>query len=173
MADRGPPGNRTSRLPRIVSLYRVAGQVRISLRQFHLEPLAFGELSIYTPSHKIVMETKEPHSKEKPPSGELLRDTLDMLILKTLQRGPMHGYGIAEFIEQRSDEVLRVEEGALYPALHRLELRGLLASEWGSSENNRRAKYYRLTASGRRQLQKDSARWGAMSAAIGRIMEIA
>jgi PadR family transcriptional regulator PadR len=109
------------------------------------------------------MEAKE--------AGEILRDKLDMLILKTLQRAPMHGYGIAEFIEQRSDEVLRVEEGALYPALHRLELRGLLSSEWGVSENNRRAKYYRLTASGRKQLQKESVRWGLVSAAITRIME--
>ncbi len=109
---------------------------------------------------------------EKPP-GELLRDKLDMLILKTLQRGTMHGYGIAEFIEQRSGDVLRVEEGALYPALHRLELRGLLASEWGISDNNRRAKYYRLTAAGRKQLQKESARWGVVSAAISRVMETA
>ena len=110
-------------------------------------------------------------TRNEPPAGELLRDTLDMLILKTLQRGPLHGYAIAEFIEQRSDDVLRVEEGALYPALHRLELRGLLASEWGVSDNNRRAKYYRLTASGRKQLQKDTVRWGLMSAAIARIME--
>ena len=74
--------------------------------------------------------------------------TLDMLILKTLMRGPLHGYSIAEFIQETSEDALRVEEGALYPALHRLELRGLLASEWGVSENNRRAKYYRLTAAG-------------------------
>ena len=100
----------------------------------------------------------------------MLRDTLDMLILKTLHRGPMHGYGIAEFIEERSGEVLRVEEGALYPALHRLELRGLLAAKWGISDNNRRAKFYRLTAAGKKQLAKDSARWDVMSAAIGRIM---
>jgi transcriptional regulator len=104
-------------------------------------------------------------------AGEMLRDTLDMLILKTLDRRPMHGYGIAEFIEQRSEDVLRVEEGALYPALHRLELRGLLDSKWGLSDNNRRAKFYRLTAAGRKQLQRDSARWGMMSVAIGRIME--
>jgi transcriptional regulator len=104
-------------------------------------------------------------------AGELLRDKLDMLILKTLQRGAMHGYGIAEFIEQRSADVLRVEEGALYPALHRLELRGLLSSEWGISDNNRRAKYYRLTAAGRKGLQKESARWSLISAAIARIME--
>jgi PadR family transcriptional regulator, regulatory protein PadR len=103
----------------------------------------------------------------------MLRDNLDMLILKTLDRGAMHGYGIAEFIEQRSEDVLRVEEGALYPALHRLELRGLVAAKWGLSDNNRRAKFYRLTAAGKRQLEKDSVRWSAMSAAIGRIMETA
>jgi len=111
--------------------------------------------------------------KPDPRPGEMLRDTLDMLILKTLQRGPLHGYGIADYIEERSSEVLRVEEGALYPALHRLELRGLLSAEWGISENNRRAKYYRLTAAGRKQLEKDGARWTLMSAAIARIMETA
>jgi transcriptional regulator len=94
-----------------------------------------------------------------------------MLILKALQRGPLHGYAIAEFIEQRSDEVFRVEEGALYPALHRLELRGLLASEWGLSDNNRRAKFYRLNAAGRKRLDKESVRWALTSAAIAKIME--
>ena len=77
-----------------------------------------------------------------------MQGTLDMLILKTLTLTPMHGYAIAEFIQQTSDDVLRVEEGALYPALHRLELRGLLIAEWGLSENNRRAKYYRLNSDG-------------------------
>ena len=83
----------------------------------------------------------------------------------------MHGYAIAEFIEQRSDEVVRVEEGALCPALHRLELRGLLASEWSVSENNRRAKYYRLTAGGRKKLAEETRYWGRMTAAIARVME--
>jgi PadR family transcriptional regulator, regulatory protein PadR len=110
---------------------------------------------------------------EKANPGELLRDTLDMLILKTLVRGPMHGYAIAEFIEQTSEDVLRVEEGALYPALHRLEIRGLLASKWGASESNRKAKYYRLTPPGRRQLAEETARWGRMATAIGRILETA
>jgi len=105
--------------------------------------------------------------------GVLLRDTLDMLVLKTLARGPMHGFAIAESIEQRSDEVLRVEEGALYPALHRLELRGLLDAEWGTSEKNRRAKYYRLTAVGRRQLAQDAAQWKRVAAAISAVMETA
>jgi PadR family transcriptional regulator, regulatory protein PadR len=106
-------------------------------------------------------------------SGELLRDTLDMLILKTVSRGRLHGYGIAESIEETSEEVLRVEESALYTALHRLELRGLLAAEWGVSENNRRAKYYRLTAAGRKRLGEKSERWERMTAAIARIMQTA
>ena len=109
--------------------------------------------------------------RETTDSGELLQGTLDMLILKTLIRGPMHGYAVAEFIQQTSEDVLRVEEGALYPALHRLELRGLLAAEWGISENNRRAKYYRITSAGRRQLASEAGRWRRLSAAIERIME--
>jgi transcriptional regulator len=79
--------------------------------------------------------------------------TLDMLVLKTVSRGAMHGYSIAQFIQQASRDVLRVEEGALYPALHRLEVRGWLKAEWGTSDNNRRAKFYRLTALGRRELE--------------------
>ena len=106
-------------------------------------------------------------------SAGILRDTLDMLILKALKHRSMHGYAIAEFIEQTSEEVLRVEEGALYPALHRLELRGWLDSEWGISENNRRAKYYRLTTAGRKQLAEEAARWSRMAAAIARVMETA
>ena len=108
--------------------------------------------------------------EQRPNSGDLLQGTLDMLILKTLIRGPMHGYAVVEFIHQTSEEVLRVEEGALYPALHRLQLRGLLAAEWGVSENNRRAKYYRLTAAGRRHLVAEAERWQRMSAAIAQIM---
>jgi PadR family transcriptional regulator, regulatory protein PadR len=108
---------------------------------------------------------------KKSNTGELLRDTLDMLVLKTLTRGAMHGYAIAEFIEETTDDVLRVEEGALYPALHRLELRGLVAAEWGTSENNRRARYYKLTAAGRKQLGEESDRWDRMTAAVARIME--
>ncbi len=105
-------------------------------------------------------------------TGDLLQGTLDMLILKTLARGRAHGYAIAESIHERSEDVLRVEESALYPALHRLELRGLLASEWGISENNRRAKYYRLTTRGRKYLAAESEHWSRMTAAIARVMEI-
>ena len=99
--------------------------------------------------------------------GELLQGTLDVLVLKALTRGPLHGYGVAEFIHNSSNDVLRVEEGALYPALHRLELRGLLASEWGVSDNNRRAKYYRLTAAGRKRLGEEVASWNRLADAIG------
>src|SRR5215475_9620108 len=105
--------------------------------------------------------------------GELVQGTLDMLILKTLGRGPMHGYAIAQSIQQISDEVLRVEEGSLYPALHRLELDGLVDAEWGQSANHRRAKFYKLTARGRRQLQAEASNWKRLAAAIARVMEIA
>ena len=111
--------------------------------------------------------------RKKGPPGELMQGTLDMLILKTLSHGPLHGYAIAEFILRTSDEVLRVEEGALYPALHRLEVRGLLAAEWGVSDNNRRAKFYRLTVAGRRQLAEEATYWTRISAGIARIMETA
>jgi len=105
--------------------------------------------------------------------GDLVQGTLDMLVLKALVRGAMHGYGIMEFIQQTSDDVLKVEEGALYPALHRLELRGLLAAEWGVSENKRRAKFYRLTATGRKHLAAEATNWERLSAAIARVMQTA
>jgi len=103
--------------------------------------------------------------------GELVQGTLDMLILQTLARGPMHGYGVAVAIERRSEDVLRVEEGSLYPALHRLELAGLLTSEWRTSETNRRAKYYRLAGAGRKHLTAQSANWNRLVLAIARVME--
>jgi PadR family transcriptional regulator len=117
-------------------------------------------------SHKAFMGKTEK-------SGNLVQGTLDMLVLKTLARGSKHGYAIAEWIQETSEGLLRVEEGALYPALHRLELRGLLASEWGLSANNRRAKYYRLTAAGRRRLEETSEHWTRMTGAIQRIMQTA
>ena len=112
-------------------------------------------------------------NKGKGGPGELMQGTLDMLILRTVARGPRHGYGIAESIQQASADVLRVEEGALYPALHRLELGGLLASEWGASENNRRAKFYRITAAGRRQLAQETSYWTRIAAGIARVLETA
>jgi transcriptional regulator len=105
--------------------------------------------------------------------GDLLQGTLDLLILKALAKGSTHGYGVAEWIHESSQDVLRVEEGALYPALHRLELRGLLASEWGTSDNNRRAKYYALTPTGRKQLAQETEYWRRMSGAVARILQTA
>jgi transcriptional regulator len=102
---------------------------------------------------------------------DLLPGTLDMLILKSLTRDVMHGYGIAEHIRQLSDEVLKVEEGSLYPALQRLQMHGLIASEWGHSVNNRRAKYYRLTAAGRKQLGLVESSFSRLIDAITRVMK--
>jgi PadR family transcriptional regulator, regulatory protein PadR len=101
---------------------------------------------------------------------EMVQGTLDMLILRTLLTGPAHGHTIATVIEKTSDEVLQVEQGSLYPALHRLEDRGWVASYWGSSENNRKAKYYKLTAAGRKQLTVERNRWTQMVNAIARVM---
>ena len=111
----------------------------------------------------------------KPPisGGSLVQGTLDMMILKTLARGSLHGYGIAQSIRETSDEVLRVEEGSLYPALHRLELDGFIDSEWGESANHRRAKYYRLTARGKKQLRTESGKWKRLAEAIARVMATA
>ena len=109
----------------------------------------------------------------EPGKDALLQGTLDVLILKTLSRGSMHGYAIAQFIQQSSRDVLRVEEGALYPALHRLEVRGWLRSEWGTSDNNRRAKFYRLTALGRRELDNEAEYWTKVASAVTRVMQTA
>jgi len=105
------------------------------------------------------------------PQRDLIQGSLDMLVLRTVSRGAMHGYAIAVAIQQRSDEELRVEEGALYPALHRLELAGLLKSEWKISEHNRRAKFYQLTPAGRKHLAAESANWNRLVAAVARVME--
>ena len=96
----------------------------------------------------------------------LLQGTLELLVLKTLSWGPMHGYGIASWIERATGDVLRVEEGSLYPALYRMARKGWLEAEWGTSENNRRAKYYTLTAEGRRQLEEQATGWTRMAAAV-------
>ena len=101
---------------------------------------------------------------------ELLQGTLDMLVLRTLQWGPQHGHGIGQAIRSQSDDLLKVETGSLYPALHRLEKRGWLTTEWGVSEANQRAKYYRLTDDGKAQLLRERDRWSQLVHAIGRIM---
>lgn len=112
-----------------------------------------------------------------PTSTDLLQGTLDVLILQTLATGPMYGWGVAQRIQQVSKDVLQIGQGSLYPALYRLEYKGWIASEWGSSENNRRAKFYSLTAAGRKQLKTELATWDRLSVAIalvlGRIPEVA
>jgi PadR family transcriptional regulator PadR len=103
-------------------------------------------------------------------SIDLLQGTLDLIVLKTLSWGPMHGFGIARWIQHTTEEVLQVEEGSLYPALDRMENRGWIKAQWALTENGRRAKYYRLTAIGRRQLTAEFASWEQMTNAIGKIM---
>lgn len=111
-----------------------------------------------------------PKRGAPPLEADLLQGTLDMLILQTLILGPAHGHTIAYAIERRSDEVLQVEHGSLYPALHRLEARGWISSFWGTSESNRKARYYRLTKSGRSQLTAQTSRWDQLVHAINRVL---
>jgi len=105
-----------------------------------------------------------------PPSTDLLQGTLDLLILQTLALEPMHGWGVAQRIQQVSQDVLQIGQGSLYPALYRLEYKGWIRSDWGNSENNRRAKFYRLTATGKKQLQTELATWDRLSAAIALVL---
>ena len=102
---------------------------------------------------------------------DLMQGTLELLILKTLSRDPMHGYGIAQRIHAAVDDLLKVEDGSLYPALYRMEERGWIKSEWGISENNRRAKFYKLTRTGQRQLEAQRANWDRISKAVTRILQ--
>ena len=111
-----------------------------------------------------------PKRGAKPLEGEVLQGTLDLLVLQTLLLGPAHGHTIAYAIERRSDDVLQVEHGSLYPALHRLEDRGWIASFWGTSENNRKARYYRLTPAGRKQLVSQTNRWEQLVRAVNRVL---
>ena len=108
--------------------------------------------------------------KKNEPNAEMLKGTLDMMILKTLIPGGAHGHTIAKVIERTSEDVLEVEQGSLYPALHRLEDRGWVSSYWGVSENNRKAKFYRLTVAGKKQLLRETTRWRQMARAIGLVM---
>lgn len=107
---------------------------------------------------------------DKKQKNEMLQGTLDMLVLRTLITGPAHGHTIAHVIEHASDEVLQVEQGSLYPALHRLQDREWVSSYWGASENNRKAKFYKLTAAGRKQLMAETSRWRQLAGAIGRVL---
>jgi PadR family transcriptional regulator, regulatory protein PadR len=111
-----------------------------------------------------------PRSKPADDRGDMLQGTLSMLILRTLLLAPAHGHTIAHAIEHTSEDVLQVEHGSLYPALHRLEERGLIASFWGTSENNRKAKYYRITPAGRKHLAEERSRWDQVVGAIARVL---
>jgi len=104
---------------------------------------------------------------------DLMQGTLELLILKTLSRDSMHGYGIAQRIHEAADDLLKIEDGSLYPALYRMEERGWITSEWDVSENNRRAKFYKLTKAGRKQLEAESANWNRISQAVSRILQTA
>jgi len=104
------------------------------------------------------------------PKSDLLQGTLDLLVLKTLALGPQHGWGISQRIQQISRDVLQVNQGSLYPALHRLEHQGWIASAWGTSENNRQAKYYRLTRAGQKQLAAETESWARLSEAVARVL---
>jgi transcriptional regulator len=104
------------------------------------------------------------------PALEVLKGTLDVLILKSLSWGPLHGYAVSRWIRQLTEEALQIEEGALYPALHRLERRGFVDAEWGLSENNRRARYYRLTPAGADHLREETESWTRFSTAVGRVL---
>lgn len=108
----------------------------------------------------------------RPARTDLLQGTLDMLILRTLALGPQHGWGISQRIQQVSQEVLHVNQGSLYPALHRLELQGWIAADWGVSDTNRQAKFYRLTRAGHKQLQAEAANWERITAAVSRVMNM-
>jgi len=108
-----------------------------------------------------------------PSKADLLQGTLDMLILRTLAAGPLHGWGIAQRIQQISQDVLQVNQGSLYPSLHRLERQGWIEAEWGASENNRRARFYRLTRTGRKQLAEEVKNWERLAAAIRRVLQTA
>ena len=131
---------------------------------FFLQMGLTNQLRCSTFTHNMLRE-------ENTDAGDLIQGTLEMLVLKALARGPLHGYAVAEWIHQTSQQLLKVEEGALYPALHRLELRGLLQAQWGASENNRRAKFYQLTAEGKKRLNAESQRWARLSAAVAFVMQ--
>src|ERR1700688_4978327 len=132
--------------------------------------LALDDRGVIFCSHRWSSGTWRSTVESRQPSGEMVQGTLDMLILRTLVVGPAHGHTIASVIERSSENVLEVEQGSLYPALHRLEDRGWVSSSWGPSENNRRARFYKLTASGEKQLTAQTERWRLLVAAIGRVL---
>src|SRR5579863_201265 len=124
-------------------------------------------------SDTVAPENVMPKQARRQTQVELLQGTLDMLVLRTLQWGPEHGHGIGQAIRRGSDDLLQIERGSLYPALHRLEEQGLIASEWKASETNRRAKYYKLTVAGKKQLAAEQSKWSLLVKTIARVMRTA
>ena len=120
-----------------------------------------------------VNERRETNVADAERGGEVIKGTLDLLVLKVLQLGPMHGWGVTELIEQRSENLLSVNQGSLYPALYRLVRQGLIRSTWKTSENNRRARYYELTAAGREQLREERAQWERLSRGVNLVLKTA
>jgi PadR family transcriptional regulator len=137
---------------------------------FPNEPVArSSSLTTAATRYTLLVDCQEENVMPKPKS-DLLQGTLDLLILKTLELQPMHGWGIAQRIQQVSEDVLQVNQGSLYPGLHRLEEQGWIRSSWGASENNRQAKYYELTRLGRKQLADEAQNWERLSTAVGRVL---
>src|SRR4030095_2769196 len=128
-------------------------------------------LDILQEQHLLLRSCRLARRRLMAKQSDLLQGTLDMLILKTLALGPMHGWGISQRIQQISEEVLVISQGSLYPALYRLEQQDLIKSEWGSSENNRQAKFYELTRTGKKQLTQETENWERLSAAVDRILQ--
>ncbi len=145
--------------------------IAASVESFEVAVFPASPIYLDNPAENPIASYPKSLMEDKSETGELIQGTLEMLILKALVRGPMHGYAVAEWIQQTSQQVLKVEEGALYPALHRLELRGVLKAEWGTSENNRRAKFYRMTADGKKRLNAESQRWARLSTAVAFVMQ--
>jgi transcriptional regulator len=162
--------------PSTAAAYWQNGQVDPSIDNFLFSRAGRGftrsfEWSILLSHRQSSGENGMESGKRGPAAGEMLQGTLDMLILRTLVMGPAHGHTIAQVIEHTSEQALEVEQGSLYPALHRLEDRGLVSAKWGVSENNRRAKFYQLTAAGKRKLAAETSRWRRMTRAIGLVLD--
>jgi PadR family transcriptional regulator, regulatory protein PadR len=149
----------------------MAADIPATQKHFFLCPLDIRVVyNSCSPRRSSGVKKQKMGRNKTPSSQEMLQGTLDMLILQTLILGPAHGHTIARVIEQTSEDVLQVEQGSLYPALHRLADRGWVSSYWGVSENNRKAKYYKLTPKGRKQLLAETSRWQQMVEAIGRVL---
>ena len=145
---------------------------RITIQNFYPCLHRFFPLTIYKkPCEPPLVKLKERQRNPMSPSGDVLQGTLDLLILKTVALEPMHGWGIAQRIQQSTKDVLQIQQGSLYPALYRLERKKWIKAQWGASENNRRAKFYELTKAGRKQLETEKDEWKKLIAAVAQVLE--